>query len=113
MDTARNKQINSTEPDSRGRVAIDSRGRNVWQWSDDQLDSTSIMLQSLDNASLALEQTRKLRRPDVEAAGKSGQNKSRPSQSAGEQATKKTAELNIEQTISFKVGGGFDPYNSS
>lgn len=113
MATRRNKQIDQGKPDSPGRVAVDSRGRNVWQWEDDQLDSTTIMLQSLDNSALALEPTRQVRRPTVEGESTSGKSKSRTSQPADEQTPKKTTELSVEQTISSEDGGDFDPYNSS
>lgn len=110
MDTGRNKQIPQPESDSPGRVVIDSRGRNVWQWKDDQLDSTSILLKRLDNAELALEPTRQLRRPDAAGARKAAAapaDKSRSKDSSG------SGELKIEQTFSIKLGGGFDPYNRS
>lgn len=52
-----------------GRVTVDSRGRNVWQWENEN-DSTSLLLKQLENDALALEPTRNFRRPDVGAADK-------------------------------------------
>jgi len=102
MDTGRNKQRQGADPKSPGRIAVDSRGRNVWQWDDNQLDSTSIVLKRLENSALALEPTRKVRRPKIE-----GDDKAKP---RGED---EAAEIRIEQTFNVKVGGGFDPYNRS
>lgn len=112
MDTGRNKQIPQPESDAPGRVVIDSRGRNVWRWNDDQLDSTSILLKRLDNADLALEPTRQLRRPGT--AGTAGASKA-PAEPAGKSRSNASGPsgLQIEQTFSIKLGGGFDPYNRS
>jgi hypothetical protein len=109
MGTRRDKQIDEPAADSPGRISVDSRGRNVWQWNDDQLDSTTIMLKSLENSALALEPTRKLRRPRIPGDDAANPSRSRSVARDGEQ----TGELRIEQTLSFKPGGGFDPYNSS
>ncbi|HUF72024.1 MAG TPA: hypothetical protein VMR74_03890 [Gammaproteobacteria bacterium] len=101
MDTGRNKQIPGPGSNPAGRVVIDSRGRNVWQWNDDQLDSTSIVLKRLDNSALALEPTRQVR-------GLKSSNAAQKSSSDGT-----SSELRIEQTFKVKLGGGFDPYNRS
>lgn len=108
MGTRRDKKIDESAAGAVGRIAVDSRGRNVWQWNADQLDSTTIMLQSLENSSLALEPTRRLRKPDTEN-GLAGRSKSAAGRREGEQ----TSDLKIEQTVNFKLGGGFDPYNRS
>jgi hypothetical protein len=108
MGTRRDKQIDQSAAGSPGRIAVDGRGRNVWQWNADQLDSTTIMLQSLENSALALEPTRKLRRLES-GDRKAARSKSGSPHRDGEQ----TGELKIEQSLSFKLGGGFDPYNSS
>jgi len=109
MGTRRDKQIEQPPADAPGRVAADSRGRNVWQWNPDQLDSTTIMLKSLENSALALEPTRKVRRPGAGEDGTAGRSKSGSRRRDGE----RSGEIKIEQTLSFKLGGGFDPYNSS
>src|ERR1700704_4506258 len=43
--------------DRAGRVVVDNRGRNVWQWARDAIDSTSILLKRLENKDLAIEPT--------------------------------------------------------
>lgn len=113
MDTGRNEQL----PTHGGRVVIDSRGRNVWQWNDDQIDSTSIVLKRLDNAELALEPTRRLRR--LKKADASRRQDSRSGASRREPEGRECeseitlGELKIEQTFNVELGGGFDPYNRS
>lgn len=112
MDTGQHKQVRKDVAHAAGRVVIDSRGRNVWQWNDDQLDSTTIMLARLDNSALALEPTRKVRRPDI--SGAASQDAARPA--AAKRARSRPGRgdaLDIEQTFSIKPDGGFDPYNSS
>lgn len=98
-----------------GKVVIDSRGRNVWQWQDTQLDSTSIVLKRLENDSLELEPTRRVRavtkgghgKPAPDAGGRSRRGK------AGEADEADEAEIGIEQTLTVDAAGGFDPYNRS
>jgi hypothetical protein len=110
MDTGRNKQISHPESQPVGRVVIDNRGRNVWQWSDSQLDSTTIMLKRLENSELALEPTRRLRRPDREGPRPAAARKS----AGRDTSTGATGlDLQIEQTFRLRPGGGFDPYNRS
>src|ERR1044071_7214445 len=56
-----------------GRVVVDARGRNVWQWAKAALDSTSILLKRLENKDLAIEPTQKvsiMRGADPPEAGK-------------------------------------------
>ena len=52
------------QPTAPGGVAVDHRGRNIWQFHGEAIDSTSMMLQRLDNPALALEPTRKTKRLD-------------------------------------------------
>lgn len=47
-------------PEPPGRVVMDSRGHNVWRWSREGNDSTSVVLKRLDNQDLALEPTQKV-----------------------------------------------------
>jgi len=121
MDTAKNKQLKQESGHAPGRIVIDGRGRNVWQWSDDQLDSTTIMLQRLDNSALALEPTRSVRRPaigqdsgegkaDGADAARSRDRRSRTGDSRS--GTKGSGRFDIEHTFKVKAGGGFDPYNN-
>jgi hypothetical protein len=117
MDTGRNKRPPGSAPNPAGRVIIDNRGRNVWQWNDDQLDSTSIVLKRLENSALALEPTRQLRKLAKAEAGERQDPKPGATQrrSTASKSTRDgtTNELRIEQTFKVKLGGGFDPYNRS
>ena len=92
-----------------GRVAIDDRGRNVWQWNDNQLDSTTIMLQRLDNSALTLEPTFTVRRARIQGLD---QDQPAPAERRSPNSAN-GVEIEIEQTFSVKLGGGFDPYNRS
>ena len=119
MDTGRHKRPKGgNDTHAPGRVVIDSRGRNVWQWSDDQLDSTTIMLKRLDNADLALEPTRRVRKPDLsrERGAVPGRSGSDARDQAGHRdagTIERSGTLSIEQTIDLDPGGGFDPYNKT
>lgn len=104
MDSSRIRKLTPGVHNPAGRVAVDSRGRNVWQWNDDQLDSTTIMLARLDNDALAIEPTR--RQPTL------GQSP-RIDADTSISAVFDPGDLSIEPTLKAKVGGGFDPYNRS
>ncbi len=110
------------EPTERaGRVEVDSRGRNVWRWARDVIDSTSVLLRRLENKDLALEPTQKV--PIVrgaEAAPKSAHKSAKPGTAkpgsaakpdASKPAASKTAARHPALQPS-RGGGGFDPYNS-
>src|SRR5690349_15854075 len=43
-----------------GKVVVDNRGRNVWKWAKDVIESTSVLLKRLEVKDLALEPTRKV-----------------------------------------------------
>jgi hypothetical protein len=81
-----------------GEIVVDSRGRNVWQWKDEQLDSTSVVLQRLENSALELESTQKV------PVGK-GQ------KDAKQKDPKRKARETLSVTVEVDEGGGFDPYN--
>lgn len=86
-----------------GRVEFDSRGKAIWRWARDVLDSTSILLKRLENKDLALEPTRKvpvMSSAQGKAAGKS------------EVRGQTRVELSISGPASRESGSGFDPYNS-
>ena len=70
MVTRRTRRLPDPASGAAGHVTIDSRGHNVWQWNDDQLDSTTMMLASLENDALALEPTRTLEQPTLPEASK-------------------------------------------
>jgi hypothetical protein len=91
-----------------GAVVVDSRGRNVWQWKDEQLDSTSVVLQRLENSALELEATRKVKaaEPEKDAKPKKG---SKPQNDA--KRDKRGARETLSATFEVDEGGGFDPYN--
>jgi hypothetical protein len=126
MDTGRNKKSDGGKENSPGHVTVDARGRNVWKWNDDQLDSTTIMLQKLENSSLSLEPTLTFRKPDIERAGARERTGDRDQTKGGEQASRSdgrraaernrsgdSGSLRVEQSFKVKLGGGFDPYNRS
>lgn len=105
-----------------GRVVVDSRGRNIWQWARDAIDSTSILLKRLENKDLALEPTQKvpvMRGADPKAATKTpGAKPAAPAKpgakTTDDRATQKGAgHANPARGPKRSdTGGGFDPYNS-
>ena len=111
MDSTKYKQLRNESGSSPGRVVVDSRGRNVWQWSDDQLDSTTIMLKRLDNSALALEPTRKVRRPDIDGKDSDREAKAGRASRSRDRRRHESESLSIERTFNVRPGGGFDPYN--
>jgi hypothetical protein len=68
------KLIKPVKENDSGHVVIDSRGRNVWQWKDAEVDSTSLVLKRLENDALELEPTRKvpIQKPPAEGAERGG-----------------------------------------
>jgi hypothetical protein len=103
----------TTADNAAGRISVDARGRNIWQWKDEQLDSTTIMLRRLENNDLSLEPTRQLR---AVAAGKSAvkdKQRNRSSARRGADRDDDSGELRIDTTLSVNMGGGFNPYDNS
>jgi hypothetical protein len=107
---------------SGGKVQVDERGRNVWQWEDSQLDSTSILLRRLDNAILELEPTRSVPIPAAANLASSSRDTSghRDAQTGDEKKPGRRAsktgsaqQLSIESTMTVPTPRGFDPYNRS
>jgi hypothetical protein len=105
-----------------GRVVVDARGRNVWQWARDAIDSTSILLKRLENKDLAIEPTQKvpvMRGADPQPVAKAPASKQTASGKPGakpmdNRAVQKGAKP-ADPTRGPKrrdTGGGFDPYNS-
>jgi len=105
-----------------GRVVVDARGRNVWQWAKNAIDSTSILLKRLENKDLALEPTQKVpvmrgadpRATDKAAAGKQAA-PTKPGAKPGDGRTSQKGAKLADPTRGPKrseTGGGFDPYNS-
>ena len=105
-----------------GRVVVDNRGRNIWQWARAAMDSTSILLKRLENTDLAIEPTQKVPvvpGTDAHATGKpSGAKQAAPSKPAAKPAEGRAAQKGAKHphpTPGLKrrdTGGGFDPYNS-
>lgn len=116
------------EPTERaGRVEVDSRGRNVWRWARDVIESTSVLLKRLENKDLALEPTQKvpiMRGPDAAPKGshpaaKPGASKPATSKPGASKpaASKTTASTPAARHPARQSGrgsndGGFDPYNT-
>jgi hypothetical protein len=86
-----------------GRVEIDARGRSVWRWARDVLDSTSVLLKRLENRDLALEATQKV---PIQRGAKD------PPKRDVKMAKTRTADKLSVADSGHKRGGGFDPYNS-
>ncbi len=95
-----------------GKVEHDARGKAVWRWATDVLESTSVLLKRLENRALALEPTQKV--PVLRGAD-----------GAGKQPGGGGAKDDGDEDLSLKhpaaarsrgkgpdSGGGFDPYNS-
>jgi len=105
-----------------GRVVVDNRGRNVWQWARAALDSTSILLKRLENKDLAIEPTQKvpvMRGVDPLADTKaSGAKQTVPTKSGAKRPDDRTAQKGAKPAGPVRAqkrgdtGGGFDPYNS-
>jgi hypothetical protein len=107
------------EPIVPGSVVVDSRGRNVWHFHGEPIDSTSMMLQRLDNPALALEPTRKAKRlePGTPDTRKDVPTPATGGRSAEAKARESKPQQSFEQRFKLKPGkksgGGFDPYNRS
>ena len=106
-----------------GRVVVDNRGRNVWQWAKAALDSTSVLLKRLENKDLAIEPTQKvpvMRGADPQAATQSAPAAERaaPSKPGAKPADARAAQKSAKRSDAVggqgrnDKGGGFDPYNS-
>jgi hypothetical protein len=98
-----------------GKVVVDNRGRNVWQWAKDVIESTSVLLKRLEVKDLALEPTRKVPILGRKAVDK-GTNP-RGARNAGDVDDEADAHsVGGHPALQGKRrrdgGGGFDPYNS-
>jgi|SRR5947207_2473759 len=108
--------------DRPGRVVVDNRGRNVWQWARDAIDSTSILLKRLENKDLAIEPTQKvpvMPGADPQAATKApAAKKAAPTKPGAKPADDRAAQKGAKYGDPTRgpkrsdTGGGFDPYNS-
>lgn len=104
------ERVESTTGEAVGRVVVDSRGHNVWQWARDVIGSTSVLLKRLDNKDLALEPTQKV--PVVSEEPAPQTRKGQPAAKEAAQPAKRHPALRRERDRSRDTGGGFDPYNS-
>jgi hypothetical protein len=113
-----------------GHVEVDTRGRNVWRWAREGIDSTSVLLKGLENKDLALEPTQKV--PVVPNADRAPPRGGRPPTDAGASTPGAKAASGAKAAAGAKQpsrndrarpnpgrndggrdrGGGFDPYNS-
>ena len=102
-----------------GKVVVDSRGRNVWKWAKDVIESTSVLLKRLEVKDLALEPTRKVPILGRKAVDKGVNPKAAKGHDA--KAGDPDDELDVQSGGSHPAmqgkrrrdgGGGFDPYNS-
>ena len=121
MSRAHHKDVEQPEPpatdpatEPAGKVVVDARGRNVWKWAKDVIDSTSVLLKRLENKDLALEPTRKLpivSEKDVRSkAAKPGDSKAKAAKEAESKSAARHPAMQRERPRGG--GGGFDPYNS-
>lgn len=101
-----------------GHVEVDSRGRNVWRWNGDSNESTSVVLERLDNKDLALEPTQKVpiarggaAQPKPKATPEPAAANVKPSKAEAAAKAKPRGFGRPDKVVRDK-GGGFDPYNS-
>ena len=107
------------EPESPGKVVVDSRGHSVWQWAKDVLENTSVLLKRLENKDLALEPTQKVPiLPGRQPAEKGASPRAAKRPDSNAKAAKETASKSADWHPALRPdqggdrGGGFDPYNS-
>lgn len=122
MSRAQQKDVEQPEPpatdpatERAGKVVVDSRGRNVWKWAKDVIDSTSVLLKRLENKDLALESTRKFPILSGGTPAEKGANPKAAKQRDSKKSADDEAEANARHPALQRErdrGGGFDPYNS-
>jgi hypothetical protein len=88
-------------------AVVNDGGRNVWQWKDEQLDSTSVVLKRLENEALELEPTRKVPIAKPNDDGKGDGKRVRRGATRGTLS----ATFDVDADGGVEAGGGFDPYN--
>jgi hypothetical protein len=103
-----------------GRVVVDNRGRNVWQWAKSALDSTTVLLKRLENSELSLEPTQKVpvmpgnsaEKPPQPAKGRPAAKAAAEPPAARKSGAKGPEPVRPGPRRGNDTGGGFDPYNS-
>jgi hypothetical protein len=113
MDSGPHKLKPTTADNPAGHITMDARGRNIWQWKDEQLDSTTIMLRRLENDELSLEPTRQVRAVAADKRSAREKLRSRASARPADENNDDNAELRIDTTLTVNMGGGFNPYDNS
>lgn len=96
-----------------GRVVVDDRGHNVWDWGRGsgsvELDSTTVMLKRLDNEALSLAETQ-----GIEMTGRLKQLSLEDTANAPAAAPDTGFEkTDFRLEVDMGNEGGFDPYNSA
>ena len=106
------------EPESPGKVVVDSRGHSVWQWAKDVLENTSVLLKRLENKDLAIESTQKVPilpgQPGEQGATPKAAKRADSNAKAAKEAATKSRHWHpaMKPDPGSDRGGGFDPYNS-
>lgn len=112
---AEKKYTSIQHENAAGRVEFKG-GKAVWQWAQDQNDSTSILIKSLDNPELELEKTQKA---PVARAGGRAQTDAAPDKrrSGSPPPGRASAGAERDEDTMWEIrggrGAGFDPYNRS
>jgi hypothetical protein len=119
MSRAPDKKVEDGEPPAAnperpGKVVIDSRGRNVWQWAKDVLENTSVVLKRLENKDLSLEPTRKVPILPGQQQKSAGTTAAKTADAKAKTANAPTPDQHpaLQPNPKRDGGGGFDPYNS-
>src|SRR6476469_2177181 len=111
MAQPKDNETVTPEPSSQepaGKVEFDSRGNRVWRWARDVLDSTSLLLQRLENKDLALEPMQ----PGPVIGWKKIANPGKTSDPTRSAKPRPSRSLSLEAEEGGRdKGGGFNPYN--
>ena len=113
MGKTKNNKPDEPEPERAGRIVVDERGRNVWQWNEHQLDSTTSLLLKLDNMSLAIELTDRFEKPALELDDRTGRQKHRAPSDQTKPAGEPSAGDDSKRSVKSKKTSGFNPYDNS
>jgi hypothetical protein len=121
MNRAHDKDVSDTvspPEEPVGKVEFDGRGKAIWRWARDKIDSTSVLLKRLDNKNLALEPTQKVPvmggKPQGASSGKSsvGAKHAPHAVEPDEKGGRSGGRDAFGRPRKRDGGGGFDPYNS-
>lgn len=115
MGRPTDKEVEGGEQQPRqpaGRVEHDSRGKAVWRWACDVLESTSVLLKRLENRDLAIEPTQKVPVMGGAQSKAPPQGKGPRSARDADDDTSTPRHPAAPRSKRRETGGGFDPYNS-